>query len=144
MGTSLPSLVHCSATQVQYGKALASRLPETVGGRCMQGGQWWSSMRFVCFSEEHPCVFSLLPLPVISLFKDFMYTAFMLFCLMKIVWICAFQTVKKEIPFSSLRWSVCYVTPPKIDLDFSKVCSSQCCLPVSMHDRLSSYFQSLR
>lgn len=78
--------------------------------------------------------------------KGFIYTAFMLFCLMKTVWICAFQTAQKTDPppFLHSRWGVCYVTPPKIDFDFSKVCSSQRCLPVSMHDRLRSYFQSLR
>lgn len=39
----------------------------------------------VCFSEEHHCAFSLSPFPSSAFSKDFMYTAFMLFCLMKIV-----------------------------------------------------------
>lgn len=53
---------------------------------------WWAvygcgglSVCFVCVSEEHPCVFSLSPFPSSPFSKDFMYTAFMLFCLMKIV-----------------------------------------------------------
>lgn len=65
---------------------------------------------FVCFSEEHPCVFSLSASPSSPFSKDFMYTAFMLFYLMKIVWICAFQTVKKRDPlfFTAVRRLLCY------------------------------------
>lgn len=40
---------------------------------------------FVFFSEEYPCVFSLSLCLSSPFSKDFMYTAFMLFCLMKIV-----------------------------------------------------------
>lgn len=39
----------------------------------------------VCFSEEHLNAFSLSPFPSSPFSKDFMYAAFMLFCLMKIV-----------------------------------------------------------
>lgn len=42
--------------------------------------------------------------------KDFMYTAFILFCLMKIVWICAFQSVKKRDPLflTAAKRLLCY------------------------------------
>lgn len=40
---------------------------------------------FVCISEEYPCVSSLSAALSSSFSKGFMYTAFMLFCLMKIV-----------------------------------------------------------
>lgn len=138
MGTSLPPLVHRWDAPAQSGKSSA-------------WPKGWVAVAFLPF-----VLFPCRSIPASPLFQHFChlpfskgstYTAFMLFCLMKTVWICAFQTAQKRDPpppFLHFRWSVCYVTPPKIDLDFSKVCSSQRCLPMSMHDRLCSYFQSLR
>ena len=121
-------------------------------GRRVRGGKYgglcMAAVVFLCVLSA-----SLRSIPVSSPFLPschlpFQKTSCILhlccFALWRLYEYVLFKLLKKEIPFSSLRWSVCYVTPPKIDLDFSKVCSSQCCLPVSMHDRLSSYFQSLR
>lgn len=143
MGTSFPPLGHCWTSARLLRLSLGSLQPD------QKGGWWWWWWRCCCLFP------SMRSIPASSPFqhfchlpfsKGFIYTPFMLFFLMKTVRICAFQTAQKRDPppFLHSRCSVCYVTPPKIDFDFSKVCSSQRCLPVSMHDRLRSYFQSLR
>lgn len=103
MGTSLPAPVHRWAAPARSGKSSA----------------WPKGWVAVAFFP-----FVLLPstrsIPASSPFqhfchlpfsKGFIYTAFMLFCLMKIVWICAFQTARKrDPPFSSLavKCLLCY------------------------------------
>lgn len=138
MGTSLPALVHRWATPAQSGKSWA-------------WPKGWVAVAFFPFVlfpsyEEHPGVFSISAFLSSPFFKRLhLYCIYTVLPYEVCMNMCFSNSSKKRSPpFFHSQWSVCYVTPPKIDLDFSKVCSSQPCLPVSMHDSLRSYFQSLR
>lgn len=134
MGTSLPPLVHRWAAPTQSGKSSAwPKVWVAVAFRLFCFLLWGVSLCLLHFSisvislfQKTYCIYAVLP------YEDCMNMCF------------SNSSKKKSPPFLHSCWSVCYVTPPKIDFDFSKVCSSQRCLPVSMHDRLRSYFQSLR
>lgn len=164
MGTSLPSLVHSSVTYVQSGKGSESRPSWRVGaawGVCVWNVVSTQRERFwvvyvnggvpVCFGMllqgASLCRLLLSP-PVISSFKTpHMYSILSALSYEDCMNASLSKLLEKErSPISLLQQRVCYISSPpkKIDFDFSKDRSSQCCLPVSMHDRLSSNLQGLR
>lgn len=114
MGTSLPPLVHRWAAPAQSGKS--SAWPKGWVAVVFLPFVLFPSMRSTPASSpfQHFCH---LPFS-----KGFIYTAFMLFCLMKTVWICAFQTAQKRDPphFFTLAEAFVMLLPQKLISTFQR------------------------